>query len=142
MARYLVLRVDTSSTADKLIEKFQPLSSVDVVGLFASPDKFCEGNCVYPDRVEKNVRSRKWGTLHCTICKLPKKSLRQSPRNLLQDPDIPAKYVDMYLSVWEPFVLDPVEKYGEAAIEGAKASAREVAETIKRQKTRRTRRGR
>jgi hypothetical protein len=63
----------------------------------------------------------------------------QQPRNLLQDDDLHPRFADMFLSVWEPFDNDPEKKYGQQALEGARAQVYRAADRVTRSK-RRTRR--
>lgn len=136
MARYIVLRVESPSTADKLMERFEPVEAIEVVGLFAAPSKFCEGDC---DNEGRSVRSKKYGTWHCPVCKLPKSTARQTPRNLLQDIDLHPRFSDMTLSVWEPFHNDPEKKYGAETIERKKIQAQDAKVRVTRAQRRRNR---
>lgn len=136
MARYIVLKVDSNDIVDKLLEKFSVVSSVKVVGLFASPTKFCEGKC---NSEGKSIRSRKWGTWHCPVCRLPTKARMHNPRNLLQDPNLHPRFADFFISVWEPFENDPHERYGTEAIKGFEAQVEVAKQKIIRAKRRRAR---
>lgn len=139
MARYMMLRVENNETAEKLMTKFEPVESVKVVGLFVAPTKFCEGKC---DNKGKSIRSKKWGTRHCPVCKLPKQNVMQQPRNLLQDMDLHPRFTDMFLSVWEPFTNDPEGKYGADAIERKKFQVLEAEEKIAKHKRKKKKNGR
>jgi hypothetical protein len=121
MARYIVLRVDKNENADKLLKKFEGSPAIEVLGLFASGTKFCPGKSVCGQE-RKYVRSRRWGTTHCSICKLPVSSTGQQPRNLLNDPDLHPRFNDLTLTVWEPYET-PERKYGEDAIQRMKNQA-------------------
>ena len=136
MARYIVIRVESAKTADTLLERFAIVPAIKVVGLFASPSSFCEGAC---DNGGRSVRSRKWGLWFCPVCKKPKQSHMQQPRNLLQDIELHPKFADMHLSVWEPFTNEPHEKYGEEAIARVHAQVERAAERISRSKRRKRR---
>lgn len=138
MARYLLLRVASPEAADKLMAKFEPLETVETVGLFAAPDKFCEGKC---DNEGRSVRSKKWGTYHCPVCKLPKKTVMQHPRNLLQDLGLHPRFIDCFLSVWEPFHNKPEEAYGAEAIERKQQSVANSTRRVTRARRRRARNG-
>lgn len=139
MARYIVVRVESNDTADKLLKKFKAVPAIQVVGLFVSPTKFCPGKTVCgSDRLLK--RSIRWGTLHCRVCKLPVSSLPQSPRNLLLDEDLHPRFIDFRISVWEPYA-EPVKKYGAEAIQRKTAQMTDAAERIRRHKRRKAREG-
>lgn len=130
MARYIVLRVERNETADQLLKKFEAVPAISVLGLFASGTKFCPGKSVCgPER--KYIRSGKWGTTHCSICKLVVSSTSQSPRNLLNDPDLHPRFNDLTLSVWEPYE-EPETKYGAAAIQRMKNQAAIGAKRMQR----------
>lgn len=132
MARYLMIRVETTAIAEKLLEKFGPVSSIEVVGMFASPTKFCE--CTnYQGR---SIRSQKWGTWHCPECRLPNPRVMQTPRNLLGPQDLHPRFVDMHLSVREPFHNDPIKRYGQDVIDATNAQRDQAAEKIRRHKRR------
>lgn len=121
MARYVVLRVEDSEKAAKMVSKLGAKDGVDVLGLFGAGTRHCPGKSVCgPDR--KYIKSRKWGTTHCSMCKLPVSSSAQQPKNLLNDPDLHPRFVDLTLSVWEPYER-PEVKYGMKAIEKMKAQA-------------------
>lgn len=137
MARYIVVRVESNETADKLLERFAPVPAIQVLGVFASGTKFCEGKC--EDR--RLIRSKKWGTTHCSVCRLPVTSISQQPRNLLRDPELHPRFNDLWLTVWEPFE-PPEKKYGEDSIERKKLQARGAKEKIARHKQRNRRRRR
>lgn len=137
MARYIVVRVESASTAETLLERFAVVPAIKVVGLFASPTSFCEG-C---DSEGKSTRSKKWGLWFCPICKKPKGSIMQHPRNLLQDEDLPPQFADMHISVWEPFDNpDPSKKYGAEVIERKKAQINNSSDRVNRRKRRSRRR--
>lgn len=135
MARYIVLRVESNSIADELLKRFSVVSAIKVVGLFAAVSKQCK--C--PEYKGRVIRSRKWGTVHCTECKMPRVSVMQHPRNLLQDEDLHPRYADFHLSVWEPFFNEPEEKYGEDAIERTKQQVRDAKERLSKSKRRKAR---
>lgn len=142
MARYIVIRVESHSTADELLKRFAVVPAIQICGLFASPTKFCEGKCERPKNdmgVRVSTRSKKWGLSFCPVCKLPLKTMMQHPRNLLQPADLPSKFVDMFLSVWEPFELDASKVYGADAIERTKAQIEVAAERIRKSKNRQRR---
>ena len=142
MARYIVIRVESNESAQRLLERFAVVPAIRVVGLFASPNKFCDGKCEREKNdlgVRKTVRSKKWGLTFCPECKLPLASVMQRPRNLLQDVDLHPRFADMFISVWEPFTNEPAKKYGQAAIDNTKAQVERAGERISRSK-RRTRR--
>lgn len=137
MARYIVVRVESNESADKLLEKFKAVPAIQVVGLFVSPTKFCEGKTVCgEDRTLK--RSARWGTLHCRVCKLPISTLPQAPRNLLLDEDLHQRFIDFRISVWEPYA-DPVKKYGAETIQRKKTQVADAAERVRRHKRRKAR---
>lgn len=136
MARYIVLRIESNQTAELLLERFAVVPAIRVVGLFASPTKFCDGTC--PNE-GKSVRSKRWGLWFCPICKQPKKSIMQSPKNLLEEPGLHPKFADFFISVWEPFMGKPREKYGDEAIDRTRAQVDQAAERISRSKRRRRR---
>lgn len=139
MARYIVIRVESNDTADKLLERFRAVPAIQVIGLFASPTKFCPGKSVCgADRTLR--RSVRWGTLHCTVCKLAVSSNSQSPRNLLLDEDLHPRFVDFRITVWEPYA-DPVKKYGAEVIERKKLQVAHAAERVRRHKRRKAREG-
>lgn len=137
MARYIVLRVDQNENADKLLKKFEGVSAIQVLGLFASGTRFCEGKTVCGED-RKLITSRKWGTLHCSVCKLPVSSLPQNPRNLLNDPELHPRFVDLRLSVWEPY-LPPEERYGVESIERKKKQVEQGKVRLKRHKAKKRR---
>lgn len=139
MARYIVLRVESNQTADTLLERFAVVPAIKVVGLFASPTQFCEGKC---DNEGKSIRSKRWGLWFCPVCKKPKSTRMQTPRNLLNDIDLHPRFADMFISVWEPYHGDPVEKYGSEPIERKKEQAAQASERITRHKRRNKRRNR
>lgn len=136
MARYIVLRVESDKTAQRLLDRFGVVPAIRVVGLFASPTKFCDGTC---DNGGKSIRSQKWGLWFCPVCKLPKKTM-QSPRNLLNEPGLHPRFADFFMSVWEPYMGRPREKYGDEAIDRARAHTERAQERITRSKRRRRRR--
>ena len=145
MARYILVRVESNESADKLLEKFKAVPAIQLVGLFVSPAKFCPGKEVCgSDRTL--IRSRKWGTTHCRVCKLPVSTIDQSPRNLLDDPDIHPRYNTARLTVREPWDT-PTNMYGVEIIEQGRAQLERGKETMRKHKlkqargrTRRTRR--
>jgi hypothetical protein len=137
MARYIVIRVESAETAKILLERFTVVPAIRVVGLFASPTSFCEGKC---DNEGRSVRSRKWGLRFCPVCKKPKMSIMQQPRNLLQDIDLHPRFADMFLSVWEPFgQVSQEEKYGEDTIARVSAQVQGAVERVSRSKRRKRR---
>lgn len=136
MARYIVLRVESNQTAETLLERFAVVPAIRVVGLFASPTTFCEGSC--PNE-GKSVRSTKWGLWFCPICKKPKSSTMQAPRNLLMEEGLHPKFADFFISVWEPFMGRPREKYGDEAIDNTRAQVERAEERISRSKRRQRR---
>lgn len=137
MARYILLRVESNESAQKLLEKFEDVPAIDTVGLFVSPTKFCPGKSVCgQDR--KLVRSQRWGTTHCRVCKLPVSSLPQHPRNLLLDEDLHPRFVDINLSVWEPYDV-PNRKYGEDVIQRKKDQVAQGSVRLQRHKQRKRR---
>lgn len=139
MARYVVIRVESNESADKLLDKFKAVPAIQVVGLFVSPTKFCPGKSVCgQDR--RVIRSQRWGTTHCRVCKLPVSSLSQSPRNLLLPEDLHPRFVDFRISVWEP-LTDPIKKYGREAIDRKNQQAADAKERVKRHKRRKAREG-
>ena len=138
MARYVVLRVESTKTAEKLVEKFDPVESVEVVGLFPIPVKFCDNNCENPLK-KSLILSQKWGLYYCPICKQPKQTMMHRPRNLLEDPELHPKFRDMHISVWEPFHNNPEEKYGDKAILAKKHQVADAAERVYKSKKRRMR---
>ena len=137
MARYIVVRLESHESADLLLERFEPVESIQVVGMFASPARFCEGEC---DNDGRSVKSKKTGLRHCPVCRLPKASVMQQPRNLLQDPDLHPKFRDFFISVWEPFNNRPEEKYGRDAIDRTHAQVEHAGKRVGRAKRRRERR--
>lgn len=125
MARYLVLRCETNESAEVLMRKLEPISHVNAVALYAIPTAFCDGTC--PKRIEKAgytpvyVRSKKYGTRHCPVCKKPTDRMSHGPLvNLLQEPNLHPSFTDMYMDVKvkEPFHNKPREKYGDQAVDG------------------------
>lgn len=132
MARYIVLRVESPATADKLLERFEPVEAVEVVGLFAAPSKFCECG----DDAGKSIKSKKFGTWHCPVCKLPKSSTMHQPRNLLQDINLHPRFRDFFISVWEPFHNKPEEKHGADTIDRVHTQVMQAADRISRAKRR------
>lgn len=140
MARYIVLRIEENDKAERLLQKFEDVDAIVVAGVFVSPTKFCPGKQVCGED-RKLIRSRKWGTLHCRVCKLPVSTLPHQPRNLLHDPDLHPRFNDgPTLSVWEPFGF-PVDKYGVEAIERKKQQVAQASERINRRKRRKARHG-
>lgn len=126
MARYLVVRCDSNDSADKLMEKFAPLSHVNVVALYVACTKFCE--CPSGTEEQKVIRSKKWGTSHCSICKLPfGHRLMQHPKNLLEEEGLHPYFNDIHFSirmeVREPFTNEPEKIYGREKIEQRKRQA-------------------
>lgn len=137
MARYIVVRVESNESAEKLLEKFKAVPAIQTIGLFASPTKFCPGKAVCGQE-RRLVRSKKWGTLHCRVCKLPINTLNQEPRNLLLDEDLHPRFVDFRISVREPYA-PPETVYGVEAIERKKAQVANGAMRIKRHRQRKRR---
>lgn len=135
MARYIMLRIEETETATKLLERFSVVPAIQVVGLFGIPTKFC--SCASDSG--RSIRSRKWGTWHCPECKLAKGGRMQQPRNLLQDIDLHPRFADMFLSVWEPFFNKPEEKYGADTLERVEAQVNQAKERVSKSKRRRAR---
>lgn len=141
MGRYIVLKVDSTAKAEVLLERLKPAPSVEVIGVFAFGTKHCmrQGECA--DAPERNLRrSSKWGTTHCSVCKLPVGTVMQHPRNLLIDPVIHPRYIDLHLSVLEPY-QEPLARYGEQIIEQGKAGLAKGAEIMRKHRLK-TARGR
>lgn len=137
MARYIVIRVESTKTAETLLERFAKVPAIRTVGLFAAPSTFCEGNC--PSQ-ERSVKSERWGLWFCPDCKKPKQSRMHAPRNLLQDPTLHPRFRDFYITVWEPFMNRPEEKYGLEAINRKAEQVAQATERIARSKRRARRR--
>lgn len=137
MARYIVIRVERNETADELLKRFESVPAIETIGLFASGTKFCPGKDVCgADR--KLLRSEKWGTTHCSVCRLPVTSISQRPRNLLVEPDIHPRYQDVGLSVLEPYT-PPTEKYGEQIVEQGRANSAAGREKLRKHKMKKRR---
>jgi hypothetical protein len=142
MARYLVVRCESNDSADKLMEKFAPLEHVNVVGLFVACTKFCE--CPFGVEGQKVIRSKKWGTSHCSVCKLPfGHRLMQHPLNLLARKDLHPYFDDLHFSVSmavrEPFTNEPEKIYGEEAIRRKNEQASYAGKRVGRAQRRRAR---
>jgi hypothetical protein len=140
MARYIVLRVESNKTAETLLERFAPVKAINVVGLFVAVTE--EKRCKCPTPPTRIIRSTRWGTTHCPECKLPYTSVRQHPRNLLNDEDLHPRFNDLDISVWEPFFGDPVKKYGAELIQRKKDQVAAGAVRLKRHKARKRREAR
>jgi hypothetical protein len=137
VARYIVVRLEQNESAEQLLKKFETVPAIEVVGVFASGTSFCPGPSMCgSDR--KYVRSRKYGTLHCTICKKPVTSASQTPRNLLYDEDLHPRFYDLRLSVWEP-LEPPQKKYGVGMIDRKKAQVELGVRRLKRHKAKKRR---
>lgn len=136
MARYILLRVESTATAHKLLDRFASVPAIQVVGLFASSTKFCEGKC---NNEGRSKRSRQFGLWFCPVCKLPKSSIMQQPRNLLQDTNLHPRFADIFISVWEPFTNEPVKKYGQEVIDRVQDQVNNAAVRISRSKRRKAR---
>ena len=138
MARYIVVRVESNKSADKLLEKFKAVPAIQLVGLFVSPTKFCPGKEVCgQDR--RLVRSKRWGTTHCRVCKLPISTLDQSPRNLLDDEDLHPRFTTFRITAREPWGT-PAKVHGVESIERKQAQVALGAARLRRHKQRKRRR--
>ena len=105
-ARYVLVELDDEARALKLIGRLEGIQGVKIRGLFGKPTKFCD--C--PNNGDLNSRSvlgAKYNWRICPECGRAKR-LFQTLRNLLDPEGLPAKFVNMYLLVNEPY-MDPRE---------------------------------
>jgi hypothetical protein len=141
VARYIVLRVESEDAADKLLAKFEPISVIQVIGVFFASSKFCE--CDRETR-PPNKKHKVFGVFYCPDCKRVRKDRLSHPHNLLFDRELHPRYNDCYLSVAEPpHSGDPHEKYGTRVVEASridKAKAATIRKRISRSKRNQERR--
>lgn len=140
MARYIVLRVEKNETADALLKKFENVPAIQTLGVFASGTSFCGGKSVCGED-RRLIRSKKYGTTHCSVCRKPVSSISQQPRNLMLAEDLHPRFVDLRLSVWEPY-SPPEEKYGQDSIDRKTKQVELGKNRIKRYKAKKRREAR
>lgn len=68
MARYILVAVDDNGRADKLIEKLTPIGGVDVIGLFAKPQRYCTCSRI---KEQGYTWGQRLGWWVCTLCGRP-----------------------------------------------------------------------
>lgn len=129
MARYLLVQVDDDGKATALLSKLNGVRGVRVIGVFARPTEFCEDSS-HRDPNESSIRGGKTHLWHCRICKKPKK-LTHTPKNLIDPPDLPIEFRDIFLNIREPYE-PPIKKYGKGAIERSKSRTRDVTKKLER----------
>lgn len=98
MARYLLVEVDANDTAERLraqIDKAGEAKGMRVVGMFTKASQLC--NCEV--RSETSVRGAKFGWRLCPECRKPKTAGAQTLYNMLDDPDTPTKYRELWIGV-------------------------------------------
>jgi hypothetical protein len=99
MPRYLLVEVDDNASADRMRAKIDAATEAGkgmrVVGVFAKPSSLC--GCEV--RSEKSVRGAKFGWWLCPECRRPKTGAPQTLRSMLDDPETPAKYRELMLSM-------------------------------------------
>lgn len=103
MPRYLLIEVDNNDSADRMRELIDTANKpMRVVAMFAKPAALC--GCEV--RSDKSVRGSKFGWWLCPECRRPKSGAPQTMRNLLDHPDTPSKYLEIFVSV--RWILDKV----------------------------------
>lgn len=99
MPRYLLVEIDSNDSADRMRAQIDTAEAAGkglrVVAMFAKPPRLCE--CVTSSG--KSARGAKFGWWLCPECRRPRSGSSQTLRNLLDDPDTPSKYLDVFLSV-------------------------------------------
>lgn len=106
MARYVVLEFDDHAGATKLMDQIKGRASVRVVGLFASPTKYCM--CPTPEGYHKGevARGSKYGYWTHIVCRLPVRGAHQVENLLpIQDIELPDRVYMSRLSTLSIFQL-------------------------------------
>lgn len=98
MGKWVLVEFDNDTQADALCAQITAAEAKGkafrVIGVFARPPrKRCECGSPGVDqhRTSKTKRHRKTGFYYCTVCKRVKFG-RQSPRNELDDPNLPLNH--------------------------------------------------
>lgn len=141
MARYLLVAIDENDRADKLIPKLDSLRGVTCVALYGKPTKFCDDSCQTDVHVDnrRSIFGARFGWALCPVCHKPRKRFHTF-KNLIQLGDLPVRFRDEFLElrIKEPWNNDPVEKYGQAAIDGQRKINEAAAEKMARYRARDT----
>lgn len=96
MARYLLIEVDDNATADRMRAQIDNAGKpMRVVGLFSKASQLCKCDI----RSETSVRGVKFGWRLCPECRKPKVAGAQTLYNMLDDPDTPTKYRELWIGV-------------------------------------------
>lgn len=99
MARYLLIEFDENDSADRMRAQINAAEangkSFRVIGMFSKPGRLCD--CLTDSG--KSVRGAKFGWWLCAECRRPKSGSPQTLRNMIDDPETPAKYLELFLSL-------------------------------------------
>jgi hypothetical protein len=135
MARYLLVQVDKNDTADRLRERLDVVGGLKVIAMFGKPNRFCA--CEVD--TGRSLRGPRFGWRICPNCSAPKEDAMQSALiNLLDEPDTPAKFRNVFLTIREPYA-SPAEHYGQKVIDITKEQIQQSWAKIQRRKKRRPR---
>lgn len=95
MARYILVEVDDNRRALSLKDKLGQISGVRVVGMFTRATQLCECGANY----DTSVIGARFGWRLCPGCRKPKQGGAQTLYNMLDDPDTPSKYRNLWIGV-------------------------------------------
>lgn len=99
MPRYLLVEIDDNAAADRMRAQIDTATEAGkgmrVLAVFSKPSTLC--GC--ETRSERCVRGSKFGWWLCPECRRPKTGSPQNLKNMLDDPQTPAKYTELMLSV-------------------------------------------
>lgn len=97
MASYVLVEFDNDDQAQKLIDQLETKESMRAVGLFRKPTKFCECPPLFGSQQSSEItRGDRFGWWVHRACRRARKA-PQSPRNLLEPIDRPARDRDIFL---------------------------------------------
>lgn len=96
MPRYLLVEVDDNATADRLRAQIDNAGKpFRVIGMFSKATKLCD--CV--ERSKTVVKGSKFGWWLCPECRKPKPGDGQTLFNMLDDPETPTIYRNLWIGV-------------------------------------------
>lgn len=94
--RYLLIEFDDNDSADRLRAQIDAANrGFRVVGMFSKASKLCECST----RSDQSVRGAKFGWRLCPECRRPKSAVSQTLYNMLDDPNTPTKYRQIWIGV-------------------------------------------
>jgi hypothetical protein len=96
MGRYLLVEIDRNDTAERLRAQIDNAGKgMRVVGMFSKAATLCD--CEVPS--EQSIRGAKLGWRICPECRKAKTAGAQTLYNMLDDPETPTKYRELWIGV-------------------------------------------